>query len=115
MAKTIFFQDIQKSREFKNQMLGYWTRDKLISIINSLIKKIEKDRDNTYKLKKKNLCKEEKEKIERHIEEILIDLTNKKIFLKELQNKIRKQGDKVDFEKEMNNILNATPINYQKI
>jgi hypothetical protein len=110
MVKTIFLQDIKDRCNFNDDNIMYWSRDRLISAIQSIIKKVEKEITRTYSLKKNQLlCKDEKKQIEEYIVDRMSNLVDTKTNLIELKRKISGEGKNVDVEKEFESVLRTLP------
>lgn len=110
MPKHIFLQHIEADSKSQDDDLGYMARDRLVSAIGSIIKKIKQDMGRANRLRESpQLVKEEKEKIDAFLLERLSKLIDQKSKLIELQKKISEQGKEVNLEDEIKQIKKALP------
>ncbi|MFA5796790.1 MAG: hypothetical protein WC916_01980 [Candidatus Woesearchaeota archaeon] len=110
MVKKIFFQDVKDKCGFDEDMLGYYSRDRLISALNTIIKKIDKQMQKTYRLKKSTLLfKDDKDIIESYLNERLSVLIDRKKNTIELKKSIFSKGKDISLEEELKNILKSVP------
>jgi len=111
MVKKLFLQDIEQECSFNDDMFCYTSRDRLITAVNSIIKKVEKQRDKELKIKNNpKLAKEDKEQIENYITGRLALLTDRKTNLITLRNRIKVSGKDINIDEELKQILKDIPL-----
>lgn len=111
MAKHIypyFLQEIEEVSQIVDERFEIDTINKFVTVLKGLIKELEQKIERTYRLKKrKNLCKDERTKIDEHLQKRINSLMDKKTYLIETVKRLVNSPVPIDVNKEIEIVLGA--------